>query len=45
MSFLMVVAHGATGPLDEFIEIGIPLLVLFALYWWSNRKPKAGPKK
>ena len=41
MTFLMVVAHGATGTwLDEFIEIGIPLIVLVGLYVWSNRKPK-----
>jgi hypothetical protein len=45
MSFLAVVAHGATGTwLDEFIEIGIPLIVLVALYLWSNRKPKAKQK-
>jgi hypothetical protein len=41
MSFLAVVAHGATGTwLDEFVELGIPLIVLVVLYWWSNRKPK-----
>ncbi len=46
MSFLMVVAHGATGTwLDEFIELGLPLIILVALYFWSNRKPKPkGPK-
>jgi hypothetical protein len=41
MSFLAIVAHGATGTwLDEFIELGIPLIVLIGLYFWSNRKPK-----
>ena len=41
MSFLTVVAHGATGTwLDEFIELGLPLIILVALYLWSNRKPK-----
>jgi hypothetical protein len=41
MSFLMVVAHGATGTwLDEVIELGLPLLILAGLYLWSNRKPK-----
>jgi len=40
MSFLMVVAHGASGWLDEVIELGLPLLVLVGLYIWSNRKPK-----
>jgi hypothetical protein len=40
MSFLMVVAHGATGTwLDEFIELGLPLIVLVGLYLWSSRKP------
>jgi hypothetical protein len=41
MSFLAIVAHGATGTwLDEIVELGLPLLVLIALYVWSNRKPK-----
>jgi hypothetical protein len=41
MSLLAVLAHGATGTwLDEIIELGIPLIVLVALYLWSNRKPK-----
>jgi hypothetical protein len=45
MSFLAVLAHGATGTwLDEFVEIGIPLIVLIALYLWSNRKPKEKQK-
>lgn len=45
MSLLAVVAHGATGTwLDEIIELGIPLIVLVALYLWSNRKPKEKQK-
>jgi hypothetical protein len=36
----MVVAHGASGWLDEIVEIGLPLVVLTTLYIWSNRKPK-----
>lgn len=41
MTFLMVVAHGATGTwLDELIELGLPLIILVGLYIWSNRKPK-----
>lgn len=41
MTFLMIVAHGATGTwLDEFIEIGLPVIILVGLYLWSNRKPK-----
>jgi hypothetical protein len=46
MTFLMVVAHGATGTwLDEIVELGIPLLVLVILYFWSNRKPKQKPEQ
>ena len=43
MSLLTIMAHGATGFLDEFIELGLPLLILIALYVWSNRKPKEKP--
>ena len=42
--FLMVVAHGATGWLDEIVEFGLPLAVLVVLYVWSNRKPKPKEK-
>ncbi len=46
MSLLAVVAHGATGTwLDEFVEIGLPLLILVGLYLWSNRKPKVDKHK
>ena len=45
MTFLMVVAHGATGTwLDEIVEFGLPLVVLVVLYVWSNRKPKRKEK-
>ena len=45
MSFLAVVAHGATGTwLDEFIELGVPLIILIVLYVWSNRKEKQKEK-
>lgn len=41
MTFLMVVAHGATGTwLDELIELGLPLIILVGLYLWSDRRPK-----
>ncbi|HKW78438.1 MAG TPA: hypothetical protein VJQ09_05005 [Candidatus Limnocylindria bacterium] len=41
MSFLTIVAHGATGTwLDEIIEVGLPLIVLIVLYVWSNRHPQ-----
>ncbi|HZP96484.1 MAG TPA: hypothetical protein VFC31_09145 [Candidatus Limnocylindria bacterium] len=43
MRLSSVLAHGGTGPLDEFIELGLPLIILIALYVWSNRKPKAKP--
>lgn len=34
-------AHGATGTwLDEFIELGLPLILFAVLYFWSNRKKK-----
>ena len=45
MSFLAVVAHGATGLLDELIEFGLPLVILVGLYIWSNRKPKQKEEK
>ncbi len=45
MSFLMVLAHGTAGPLDELLELGLPLLILAALYLWSSRKPKGGTKR
>ncbi len=43
MNILSVMAHGATGWLDEFIELGLPLVILIGLYIWSNRKPKEKP--
>lgn len=48
MTPLAVIAHGATGTwLDEIIELGIPLLVLVGMYWWSNRgaKTRKPPEK
>jgi len=45
VTFVMVVAHGAGGWLDEIIELGIPLVVLVFLYLWSNRKAKKPEKK
>ena len=45
MTLLMVVAHGATGLLDEFIELGLPLIILAGLYFWSNRKPAKKDEK
>ena len=35
-------AHGTTGTwLDEFVELGLPLIIFVILYFWSNRKKKA----
>jgi hypothetical protein len=45
MTFATVVAHGASGWLDEVIELGIPLIVLVLLYLWSNRHPDKQEKK
>lgn len=45
MSFLGVLAHGATGSwLDEIVQFGLPMLVLLVLYVWSNRKNTKGEK-
>ena len=39
-------AHGATGTwLDEFVELGLPLILFAGLYFWSNRKEKAKRKQ
>jgi hypothetical protein len=45
VTLLSALPHGATGTwLDEIIELGLPLLVLIALYVWSSRKPKVKGK-
>jgi hypothetical protein len=36
---MTVVGHGATGWLDEIVSFGLPIVILVALYIWSNRKP------
>ena len=39
-------AHVIQGPLDAFIELVLPLLIVGGLYWWSKRaEKKAGPPK
>ncbi len=45
MRVAALLLHGAVGPLDEFIEFGLPLLILIGLYIWTSRKPKGGAKK
>jgi len=37
-------AHVISGPVDAVIELGVPLAIFVALYWWSNRKEKAKKK-
>ena len=44
MTILSVLAHGASGWLDEIISLGLPLVILIVLYVWSSRKPKAKGK-
>jgi hypothetical protein len=34
----MIVAHIISGPLDAIIELGLPLVIFAALWWWSSRK-------
>ena len=36
----MIVAHVLSGPLDALLEVGLPLVVFAALWWWSARKEK-----
>jgi hypothetical protein len=44
-------AHLIGGPLDAVIELGLPLLIFAALWWWSARKERergsgsAGPSE
>ncbi len=45
MTLASVLAHGASGLLDELIELGVPLVVFAALYWWSSRRRKGGKGK
>lgn len=36
----MIVGHVLNGPADAFIELGLPLAIFFALWWWSSRKER-----
>lgn len=38
MSPVILLLHGTY--IDEFIELGLPLLIFGVLYWWSVRKEK-----
>ena len=39
----MLLLHGTF--VDEFIELGLPLLIFGALYWWSTRKERRRKKR
>ncbi len=36
----MILAHVIGGPLDAVIELGLPLAIFAALWWWSARKER-----
>ena len=36
----MIVAHVLGGPADALIELGLPLAIFAALWWWSSRKER-----
>lgn len=36
----MIVGHILSGPLDAFIEFGLPLALFATLWWWSSRKER-----
>lgn len=40
----MTFAHVISGPVDTIVELGVPIAIFIALYWWSNRKEKAKKK-
>jgi len=37
-------AHVISGPVDTIVELGVPIAIFIALYWWSNRTEKAKRK-
>ena len=44
----MIVGHVLSGPLDALIELGLPLVLFAALWWWSalkEKRRKDGEKK
>ena len=36
----MTFGHVISGPVDTIVELGVPIAIFIALYWWSNRKGK-----
>ncbi len=33
--------HVISGPVDAIIELGVPIAIFIALYWWSSRKERS----
>lgn len=40
----MTFAHVVSGPIDAIVELGLPVAIFVALYWWSNRKERSKKK-
>lgn len=40
----MILGHIMSGPIDALIELGLPLLLFAALWWWSKRKERKGKR-
>lgn len=40
----MILGHIMSGPLDAVIELGLPVLVFAALWWWSTRADRKAKK-
>ena len=36
----MTFAHIVSGPVDAIVELGLPVGIFLALYWWSSRKER-----
>jgi len=44
MNFTSIEAHIIQGPLDAFLEFGLPLVILIGLWLWARRaEKKKGP--
>ncbi|MGH2379469.1 MAG: hypothetical protein ACRDGT_13495 [Candidatus Limnocylindria bacterium] len=41
----MTLGHILSGPLDLVIELGLPLAVFAALWWWSTRAERKAKKE
>ena len=36
----LTLAHLVSGPVDALIELGVPVAIFLALFWWSSRKER-----